>query len=281
MTAFPTHARALQRPMAQPMSEPPCSKSTYSKCCQKVRDGTIKEGDPEYEITLTKIKGYTAWQESAGVKVRTTANTAAAKTLLSIKKTGEDTNKRVAGMEPKIEELHADMQGRHSAQRELEEKKLEVVKAKAEAKKEEREAFEKKVEAGDGTTLEQAKFDAAKAQAKVRKIQEDLKIEKMREKAEKKEALAASRPPATKRTAEASTTEAKRRRRDPNATAAPTTEAREYKVGEIVKLKSKNDGKEFDGIIKSKEEHGYYRVWVQELDKTILRKLPLRAASSK
>ena len=181
----------------------------------------------------------------------------------------------------RIDKILEHQDGELNKQLKLDEAKREVVKAKAEAKKQEREAFEKKVEAGDGTTLEQAKFDAAKAQAKVRKIQEDLKIEKMREKAEKKEALAASRPPATKRTAEASTTEAKRRRRDPNATAAPTTEAREYKVGEIVKLKSKNDGKEFDGIIKSKEEHGYYRVWVQELDKTILRKLPLRAASSK
>ena len=65
------------------MSKPPCLKSKYSKCCRKVRDGTIKEGDPEYEIILAKIKGYTAWQASAGVKVRTTTNTAAVRTLLS------------------------------------------------------------------------------------------------------------------------------------------------------------------------------------------------------
>ena len=100
LTAFPTHACALQRPMAQPIGEPPCSKFTYSKCCRKVREGTIKQGDPEYESTLAKIKDYTAWQESTGVKVRKTANTTAVRTLLSIKKTGEDTNKRVAGMEP-------------------------------------------------------------------------------------------------------------------------------------------------------------------------------------
>ena len=100
--------------MAQPISEPPCSKFTYSKCCRSVRDGTIKEGDREYEITLAKIKGYRAWQESAGVKVRTTAGTAAVRTLLSIKKTGEDTNNRIANMEPKIEDLHADMQGPHA-----------------------------------------------------------------------------------------------------------------------------------------------------------------------
>ena len=47
-----------------------------------------------------------------------------------------------------------------------------------------------------------------------------------------------------------------------------------------MKLNSKNVGKEFDGIIKSKEDRGYYRVWVQELDKTIRRMLPQRAASS-
>ena len=188
----------------------------------------------------------------------------------------------------KLDKLLELQEGKLNKQLQLEKVKME----RANAKKDENEAFARRVEAGDGTTLEQAKLDAAKAQAKVRRIQEDLKIEKMREQTEKKEALAASRRAATaeeqpalkraaKRTAEASTTEAKRRRRDPNATAAPTTEAREYKVGEIVKLKSKNDGKEFDGIIKSKEERGDYRVWVQELDKTILRKLPLRAASSK
>ena len=275
--------------MAQPMSEPPCSKSTYSKCCQKVRDGTIKEGGPEYEITLAKIKGYTAWQESAGVKVRTTTNTAAVRTLLSIKKIGEDTNKRVAGMKPKIEALHADMQQRHTDQLKVEEKKLEVAQAKAKAKADGNEAFPKRIEAGNGTPLEEKQLKLKILAEEIRQQKAELELEKARKKAER--AATAPRPPAAaeeqpapmraaKRAAEASTTEAKRRRRDPNATAAPTTEAREYKVGEIVKLKSKNDGKEFDGIIKSKEDRGCYRVFVKELEETILRKLPLRAASS-
>ena len=152
----------------------------------------------------------------------------------------------------------------------------------------EREAFEKKVEAGDGTPLEQAKSDAAIAQAKVRKIQEDRKIEKAREKAERAAARAAPSPLATaeeqpKRAEEASATEPapKRRRKDPKATAAPKTEAREYKVGDRVVVASEKDGREMDGLVKSKEKNGYHRVWVQELDKTILRKLPQRAASSK
>ena len=245
-----------------------------------IADGTIKESHPDYETTVAKIDQFRLWQESAGVKARKTKNTAAVRTLFSIKKTGEDTNNRVADMEPKIEDLHADMQGRHSEQRKLEEKKLEVVQAKAEAKKEEREAFEKKVEAGDGTTLEQAKFDAAKAQAKVRKIQEDLRIENLREKAEKKEALAASRQLATKRAAEASTAEPspKRRRNAPKAKAAPKTEAREYKVGDPVVVTNKDD-REMEGFVESKEKNGEYRVFVKELEATILRKLPLRAAS--
>ena len=245
-----------------------------------IADGTIKESHPDYETTVAKINQFRLWQESAGVKARKTKNTAAVRTLFSIKKTGEDTNNRVADMEPKIEDLHADMQRRHSAQRELEEKKLEVVQAKAKAKAEEREAFEKKMEAGDSTTLEQAKFDAARAQAKVRKIQEDLRIENLREKAEKKEALAASRQPATKRAAEASTAEpSPKRRKARKAKAAPKTEAREYKVGDPVVVTNK-DGQEMEGFVKSKEKKGEYRVFVKELEETILRKLPLRAASS-
>jgi hypothetical protein len=86
---------------------------------------------------------------------------------------------------------------------------------------------------------------------------------------------------APKRAEEASATEPKRRRKDPKATAAPKTEAQEYKVGDRVVVASEKDGREMDGLVKSKEKNGYHRVWVQELDKTILRKLPLRAASSK
>ena len=63
--------------MAQLISEKPFAKSTYAKYCQMVRDGTVKQGDPDYDITLAKIKDYAAWQESTGVKVRKTANTTA------------------------------------------------------------------------------------------------------------------------------------------------------------------------------------------------------------
>ena len=118
--------------------------------------------------------------------------------------------------------------------------------------------------------------------------------EEARENAEQAEVLAAPCPAAAaeeqpapmraaKRTAEASTTELfpKRCRKDPKATAAPKTEAQEYKVGDRVVVASEKDGREMDGLVKSKEKNGYHRVWVQELDKTILRKLPQRAASSK
>ena len=115
--------------------------------------------------------------------------------------------------------------------------------------------------------------------------------EEMRENAEQAEALAAPRPAAAaeeqsaptraaKRAAEASTTEPKRRRKDPKATAVPKTEAREYKVGDFVKGISNKDGREMDGRVESKEENGYYRVWVEELGETIRRKLPQRAASN-
>ena len=205
------------------MSKPPCLKSKYSKCCRKVRDGTIKEGDPEYEIILAKIKGYTAWQASAGVKVRTTTNTAAVRTLLS--------------------------QQRHTDQLKVEEKKkLEDVQAKAKAKAEENEAFAKRIEAGNGTPLEEKQLKLKILAEEIRQQKAELELEKARKKAER--AATAARPPAAaeqqlalkraaKRTVEAGTTEAKRRRKDPNATVAPTTETREYKVGEIVKLKSK------------------------------------------
>ena len=181
------------------------------------------------------------------------------------------------------------MQHRHAEQLKVEEKKLEVAQAKAKAKADGNEAFPKRIEAGNGTPLEEKQLKLKILAEEIRQQKAELELEKARKKAER--AATAPRPPAAaeeqpapmraaKRAAEASTTEAKRRRKDPNSTAAPTTEAREYKVGEIVKLKSKNDGKEFDGIIKSKEDRGCYRVFVKELEETILRKLPLRAASS-
>ena len=140
----------------------------------------MKEGGPEYEITLAKIKGYTAWQESAGVKVRTTTNTAAVRTLLSIKKIGEDTNKRVAGMEPKIEALHADMQQRHTDQLKVEEKKLEVAQAKAKAKADGNEAFAKRIEAGNGTPLEEKQLKLKILAEEIRQQKAELELEKAR-----------------------------------------------------------------------------------------------------
>ena len=204
-----------------------------------IADGAIKDSHPDYETTVAKINEFRLWQKSAGVKVRKTKNTAAVRTLFSIKKTGEDTNKRVADMEPKIEDLHADMQHRHTKQLKLEEAKREVVQAKAKAKAEEREAFEKKVEAGECTPLEQIEYDIKVLQAKTRKIKDDRKIEKAREKAERAAARAAPSPLATaeeqpKRAEEASATEPapKRRRKDPKATAAPKEAHDMYSVRE-------------------------------------------------
>ena len=84
-----------------------------------------------------------------------------------------------------------------------------------------------------------------------------------------------------KRVAEASTTKPKRPRRiAPKAKAAPKREARECEIGEIVKLNSKSDGKEFHGIVKSKAEGGCYWVFVEGSGKEIRMRLPQRAASS-
>ena len=160
-----------------------------------MRDGTIKEGDSEYEITLAKIKGETAWQENAGVKVQITMGTAAAKTLLSsVKKIGENTNKKVAGMEPKIEALHANMHRRQIEQLEVEEKKLEVVQAKTKAKAEENEAFAKQIEASNRTPLEQKELQLKILAKNIKQHKAERALEKAREKA--KRATTAPRPPA-------------------------------------------------------------------------------------
>jgi hypothetical protein len=398
--------------MAQLISEKPFAKSSYAKYCQMVRDGTIKQGDPDYDITLAKIKDYAAWQESAGVKVRKTANTAAVRTLLSIKKTGEDTNKRVAGMEPKIDDLHADMQGRHAKQLEVVKKKLEVLQAKDKTNQ----AFTERIEAGNSTPLEQMELQHKILGEAIRKEKAERALEKAREKAKRTASASLAGPPAsTKRrhgesseegggpeaaeaaelggpsehatqqklnkmsiaelrgalredgkdstgkkselverllsartaaagpperateedvaasvedaarwqlpeemelvddgpegeasavasgsgeSAERSDTEPedaapcsaatstaepapKRPRRNaPKARAAPKREAREYEIGEIVKLNSRNDGKELDGIVKSKAEGGCYWVFVEARGKEIRMRLPQRAASS-
>ena len=70
------------------------------------------------------------------------------------------------------------------------------------------------------------------------------------------------------------------RRNAPKARAAPKREARECEIGEIVKLNSRSDGKEFDGIVKSKAEGGCYWVFVEARGKEIRMRLPQRAASS-
>ena len=112
--------------MAQLDNGAPFSKQTFSDYAQKLKSGTIKSGHPDFETILAKVQEYVDWQEMAGVKVRTTANTAAVRMLLSMKKTADDTNKRVVGIEPKIEALHADMEGRHSAQLAIAQKKVEL-----------------------------------------------------------------------------------------------------------------------------------------------------------
>ena len=90
----------------------------------------------------------------------------------------------------------------------LEEIKLERNKAK----KNENEAFARRVEEGGCTELERARFELALAQAKVRKIQDEQKVEKKRSKAEPATATTAT-------TGAASTTEpaAKRSRGEPAA----------------------------------------------------------------
>ena len=66
-------------------------------------------------------------------------------------------------------------------QTKLDEKKLEVAKAKAE----QNEAFAQRVEAGECTTLERIQFDIAILQAKARMMKQDIEIGKKRAKAER------------------------------------------------------------------------------------------------
>ena len=94
-------------------------------------------------------------------------------------------------------------------------------------------------------------------------------------KAERKATRCAPRPPATaekQATRAASTTEpaAKRIRRDGHeAQQAPQLEAREYKKGEEVKIKSSSGNKEFDGRVLGKAEAGDYRVFVEARNKEV------------
>ena len=158
----------------------------------------------------------------------------------------------------KLDRLESMANGEADKMLKIEETKLKIEETKLErvnAERERYEAFARRVGVSDGTTLEQAKFDAAKAQAKVRKIQEDIKIEKLREKAERKAARCTPRPPATvEKHAER---------------AASTTEpaAKRYKKGKEVKIKSPTGNKEFDGRVVSQAEGGYYRVFVKARDK--------------
>ena len=80
------------------------------------------------------------------------------------------------GLHERLDHLQETAEGKTDKQLKLEEKKLEVARAKAE----QNEAFAQRAEAGKGTTLEQAEFELAVAQAKVRKIKEDARLEKKR-----------------------------------------------------------------------------------------------------
>ena len=163
--------------------------------------------------------------------------------------------------------------GETNKQRQLEEKKLEVVQAKAKAKAEEREAFEKKVEAGTCTTLEQKELQLKILAEDIRQHKAELALEKARQRAER----------APKRTAEASATELapKRRRKDPKVTAAPKTETQEYKQGDKVTLNSRKNGQDMDASVDENLGNGYYKVLLPARGGEVIRmKLPLRAASS-
>ena len=80
----------------------------------------------------------------------------------------------------RIDNILEHQDGELNKQLKLKEIKLE----RSKAKKEENEAFARRVEAGGYTELAQAEFELAKAQAKVRKIKDEQKIEKTRSKAE-------------------------------------------------------------------------------------------------
>ena len=84
--------------------------------------------------------------------------------------------------------------GQHGEITQLEEKKLEVAQTKAKAKAEENEAFARRIEAGNGTPLEEKQLKLKIMAEDIRQHKAELALEKAREKAERK--ATAPRPPA-------------------------------------------------------------------------------------
>ena len=127
---------------------------TLADIAEKIKAGVL---------SAAAVKEYQDWQKAVGIKVRTTKSTLAVRTLLSVKKTGKDTNSKVTEMQPMVAELHAHMQGELDNQLEL-----------AGARKQRNEAFASRVEAGGGITLEQN-------QLQIKILQEEVKMIKANE----------------------------------------------------------------------------------------------------
>ena len=102
------------------------------------------------------------------------------------------------GLHERLDHLQEIAEGKACEQLKLEEKKLEIAKAKAEAKAEakaiENEAFTQRVEAGNGTQLEEKQLQLKILAEDIRQHKAELALEKARKKAERK--ATAPRPPA-------------------------------------------------------------------------------------
>ena len=73
---------AMKKQSLHAVGKPPITKVKYSRYCKSVADGSIKLGHPAFATTLVKISAYRAWQDSAGIKARTTLIMSAVDTLL-------------------------------------------------------------------------------------------------------------------------------------------------------------------------------------------------------
>jgi hypothetical protein len=162
------------------------------------------------------------------------------------------------GLHERLDHLQEIAEGKACEQLKLKEKKLEIAKAKAEAKAEakaiENEAFTQRVEAGNGTQLEEKQLQLKILAEDIRQHKAKLALEKARGKAERSAAFASPRPPAAAkraptRAAQASTTEPKRCRNAP----LPSADLRQ-------RLAQRDRERASGGLPVARGSHGHIRV---------------------